>query len=260
MRRAWVGLAALSIVGACGSDEDRTVAECTASASAALECEAPLDVATSSDVEREIAKLAEIVDGTTETSSGAALRPSRDVRATADVEIDIATLHGAPESCTTPASGCVETWAFSGERTAPIVSFFSAPTTPLPLPSGASCADGERCTKLKIAAGTVVRFQRVLEPYRFAQRFSHFVRVVRPCAAECAADELRCGASSTCLSNAKVWSKELALCRLCEGKPAAECACRIGCSLRDDEASCSFARSDDVSTSGTCNAGVCQGG
>lgn len=256
-RLVGLGACVAVILVACGqtsstSDPDpsaTTDTACTA-LTAPPACGAPIDVGSAAEVEAQIRKLGEVVFGLA-SAAGADLRPSPDLRVTTDIELDIAPFRGAGSACASPSGTkprCVESWAFSGEKNVqwrPV-----AVPSALPLIDGVVCKDAA-CTRIGIKAGTILRFQRAYEPYRFAQKFSHYVRVVRPCAAPCANDELSCSTSTTCIAAS-------AFCVLCEGKPATVCACRSGCNVEADGTSCAVQTSEDTGETGVCNAGTCQ--
>jgi hypothetical protein len=221
-------------------------------------CDAPIDVASADDVLAQISAQPEITEATATHSSGVALRPTRDLHATATLEIDIAPFRAAHPVCQNAPPvppqypGCTET-SFSGERPGLYVAGpagTSAP--PMNMPAGVACiaTDKTGCTKIKMDAGTTVRFQRASEPYAFMGREPHYVRVLRSCEAPCAGDELRCAASMTCIASA-------AFCVLCEGNAMDRCACRDGCTPKSDGAECSWDSSDDTTTAGTCTGGAC---
>jgi hypothetical protein len=124
-------------------------------------------------------------------------------------------------------------------------------------PQGVSCstpspAPGDGCDRLSIAAGSVVRFQRVVETFTMApDANSHYVRVVRPCSTRCADDEVRCAASKTCIKAGKDY------CLLCDGLSAGICACRGRCAPQPQGTKCQYWSSDDTIGSGTCASGKC---
>lgn len=233
------------------SDNTVTDNACMAVARPASCGGAPIDVATASALEPHIRNLTEALLRSNNSSAGAALRPSPDLRVTSDVELDIQAFRTNGSQCERmngPRPGCEETWAFSGEKTLgwqPV-----APAQALPLIDGVACKDAG-CARITIKAGTVLRFQRAQEINVFAGNYRHFVRVVRPCAAACSADELPCSTSSTCIDAS-------AFCALCEGKALDACACQAGCETKADGAACSYVTSDDTGETGTCRAGKCR--
>lgn len=123
-------------------------------------------------------------------------------------------------------------------------------------PSGVECAalavkPADGCARLRVAAGTVLRLQRVVEIDNFGPVSRHYLRVVRACNTPCGSSERFCAASGTCLVDGKDH------CLLCEGRKAAVCACRTGCEATSDGATCSFMESDDTGRGGTCHSGTC---
>jgi hypothetical protein len=198
-------------------------------------------------------------------SSGAQLRPSTDVRFTADFDIDVSVLR-ATSRCPAATDAGVPTFrhctesTFAGEKSSHSAqnSVLSGQYGPQ-LPTGTSCvaaSDDPRrpdaCDRLHVTAGTVVRFQRVVETnYMMGSEF-HAVRVLRSCATPCEADETRCASSTTCFKSGG------SFCELCEGLDEAVCACRNGCGLQPEGQECAFDTSDDTVQEGTCKAGTCK--
>jgi len=249
---ATVGGGALAAVVACTNSADLggNANVCTAP-TVEPSCEAAVDVATADEAAAIIGALAEPKFTATTSDSGAALKPSRDVHVTKGIELDAVRFRGTEDSCAgkSPAN-CHETWAFSGEKNA-VWNFPVLGGTPArPLPAGVTCNDAD-CSKIAIAAGTVVRFQRVFEPFGFVSRYSHYVRVVRACATPCDSTELRCTPSTTCIQTK-------AFCTLCEGQRSELCACRNGCSALAEGAACSYVGSEDTTGRGACTAGTCR--
>lgn len=222
---------------------------CTAPDTATPSCAPPLDVSTAEAVENAINGLTELTLSSTTASSGVALRPTRDLHATKAIELDIERLR-TESRCPSSANSCDESWSFSGEKSAGWTFPMFGGTPALALPDGVTCIDAS-CSRLAIAAGTVVRFQRAFEPFAFGGKYPHYVRVVRACTASCGSDELRCAASNTCIS-------ERAFCTLCDGGSATVCACRNGCATQPDGTKCSYNTSDDTTGAGTCSAGSCK--
>ncbi len=195
-------------------------------------CEPATDVATADEAAAFIGALVEFKFASTTSDSGAVLKPSRDLHVTAAIELDVARFRGTEDSCAgrDPGDNCRETWSFSGEKNAAWNFPVIGGTPARALPAGVSCV-GADCSKVAIAAGTVVRFQRVFEPFVFGADYSHYVRVVRACATPCDGNELRCTDSTTCI-------RTKAFCTLCEGQKNDVCACRDGCSALAEGARC----------------------
>ena len=252
-----------SDAGASG-DAATTPAPCAVPSSAPV-CDPPLDVATADDVLAKIAMLAEVSDTTVMPSSGAALLPSGDLRVTASIELDITKLRAQAPLCKPTDAGvlsdCNESM-FAPEK--PFHTSQSAlhgdpeerrlGTT---YPPGVACVapspkPGDGCDRLSIAAGSVLRFQRVAETFFYGGRLdNHYVRVARACGAPCAADEARCAASKTCLTAGKDY------CVLCDGLAPDVCACRDSCAAKADGTACLYWSSDDTLGGRTCASGTC---
>jgi hypothetical protein len=217
-------------------------------------CESALDVASADEVIAFITALTEFKFASTTSDSGAKLVPTRNLRATTDIELDVAPLRGPNVRCTAPDAGeqrCSETWAFTGEKTEawnfPVVGG----NRPRALPGGVACANAE-CTKITIAARTVVRFQRAFELLEFGQTYEHQIRVVRACGTTCESTEVSCATTTTCLD-------ANSFCALCQGRSNEVCACQTRCTAKGKGAACTFVSSDDTGDVGTCNAeGTCQ--
>lgn len=209
--------------------------------------------------------LTEVSDTTVMPSSGPALLPSSDMRATASIELDITKLRARAPLCKTTdagvGSGCNDSM-FAPEKP------FHTSQSSLPgdyeerrlgptYPQGVSCVapspkPGDGCDRLSIAAGSVVRFQRVAEIFYFGGRLeNHYVRVARACSTLCAANEVRCAASKTCLTAGKDY------CVLCDGLAAEVCVCRDPCAAKTDGTACQYWSSDDTMGGRTCALGKC---
>ena len=221
-------------------------------------CESALDVATADEVFAQIAALTESVEASTKKDSGAKLRPTRDLHATATIELDITVFRAAHPACSgadagtfgPDGSGCEES-VFAAEQTKAVGFGGSLQGKPLPEVLPCDASDDRGCTKVTLPAGTTVRFARSTTRYAFGNRFPHYVRVTRACAAPCEDDQLRCEASATCIDAG-------AFCLLCEGETLPVCACRDACTARAEGASCAYETSDDMAASGTCDAGTCK--
>jgi hypothetical protein len=247
-------------------DISTTPASCRGEPEAPSPCEAPLDVATADDVYAKITELTEVVDATVMGAFGPALRPSRDLRVQTNLELDTAKLLAMGALCPPSDAGVEELhscfdWGFTPEKP------FYASQSPLGVgpyrgvakvyPPGISCialspkrlADG--CDRLAIAAGTVVRFQRVVERDYFGPIDRHYVRVVRACADACNADEVRCVSSTTCVVGGRDY------CTLCGGLAPDVCVCRDKCAPKADGTACQYMSSDDTGGGNSCKSGAC---
>lgn len=223
-------------------------------------CAAPVDVATADAVYAKILALPEATQRIVKPEFGSALKPSDELHVTAAVELDVAALRGlkplCPDADAGATNGHCEDTTFAAEQ--PSLSSQSALIgNPLATtyPTGVTCtafSPTKACTHLSIAAGTTLRFQRVVDYSGFTNLSLHYVRVVRSCSTPCAANEARCASSTTCLTAGTD------SCLLCDGEPAATCACRDRCGVIADGTKCGYADSDDTTTGGKCSAGSCK--
>jgi hypothetical protein len=221
-------------------------------------CDAPIDVSSQDDVFSVIAAMPESTDSSTKKDAGEKLRPTRDMRASTTFELDVLVYRQQQPMCPEGSEGgpggfggCMET-VFTGEQNFTGPSFGSGASRAAALPPGVTCTATSTtgCTKIEIAQGTVIRFARATTPNGFGNSFPHFIRVTRACAAPCAADEIRCAASTTCI-------KVTSFCSICEGRSNEVCACRKSCTVDGDGAACYYDTSDDTGASGTCKGGTC---
>jgi hypothetical protein len=223
-------------------------------------CEPATDVADAPTLYAAMVGLSESEEWSTTSSPASTQVPSRDFRATVDNELDVPALRAALKVCD-PSSGssCAEP-KFAAEK--PFHSAHHGGGAEIfrlgdTYPPGVSCVQPSPggklgCWRVKLVAGTVVRFQRAREIFQFGGAIIHrYVRIVRGCDVPCAPDETRCAASSLCLKRGKDY------CVLCEDKREVECACREGCGTKPEGAYCSAITSDDTQMSGGCAAGEC---
>ncbi len=203
-------------------------------------------------------------DSTIHPSFGTELRPSGDIYVTKTIEVTGADLRKAHSICTMgppppPISKCFD-WTFAPEKpfhaTQNQVFGHKIGTV---WPKGVECLEPgtegrDGCERIRIQGGTMIRIQNALEPFYFMGSQRYYVRILRHCDATCAADELHCSDSNTCIRGGKDF------CILCEGKDEKTCACRDGCKAKLDGTKCSYHLSDDHGGSGTCSSGVCSGG
>ena len=271
--RSWrvCGLVVISALtgGACASTSARdaapsggietTPASCRGEPDAPA-CEPPVDVMSPEEVYAQIAALHEATDTTATPSSGALLLPSRDLRAQTSIDLDVIKLRAALTAACAPDAGivrCTEP-TFTPEKpfhtSHSTLADFDAFRLGSAYPTGVTCrtsaVPGE-CSVLTVAAGTTLRFQRVVERNDYAHGMAHYVRVVRPCAAACADGEVRCAASKTCVVAGKDY------CVLCGGLEPKICACREACSPMGEGTMCRYWSSDDTFGRGACRGGAC---
>lgn len=215
-------------------------------------CESPLEITTRAEFLSAVQAISPTTETTMDTTFGANLRPSRDLRIVGALDLDTTMLRGAVDSCPEDAGGCTPE-SFAAERTShsPQAYGYQAATE---YPTGVACATPSasgNCDRIVIAAGTVVRLQRVIETSLFTGSRRHLVRFLRPCAQACNSDEVYCAASATC------FKAGYDACIFCEGKSPLSCGCREGCGSKPEGAECSGVTSDDTAASGTCRNGIC---
>lgn len=210
-------------------------------------CDVALDVATSDEAVAEIVKLAEASGTFVRPPSGEALRPTRDLHATADIEIAVDDVQRLAPVCAEDAGKCDGPW-FTQQMPFP-------DSRGAPWPEGVTCVESDpttkRCSKIRVAKGHRVRFQRLALVSHWNRTADHSIRVVAPCAQPCAEGEAWCVASRTCIPVD-------GMCTLCEGHPPEVCACRIGCASRAEGDECEYSESEDVLATGKCSHGLCQ--
>jgi hypothetical protein len=218
-------------------------------------CQAATTVADSQAVFALIRALDEARDVAVSPSSGLALRPTVGIRSASPLDLDIAVLRQLRPACPAPTGdagtgrpSCTES-VFAPEKP------FHGGGGIAKYPEGVECiaTSAEGCEKVNVAAGATVRFQRVVEANAFAAIEKHVVRVVRDCAVACAASEVFCEASRTCVAAGP------SACLLCDGQPATRCACSAACGTSVEGAMCSYETSDDTGSGGMCRGGGCVG-
>lgn len=225
-------------------------------------CARPADVATADAFFAVLLAGAPVFpDETLRPAHGVALQPSGDLRVTTTLELTADDLRARWNPCASEKDGgsdfaSCQAPSFAPEQPRHLgqANGFGFVVAQDDFPSGVTCTAMDRgtCTKVRIAAGAVVRLQRAESRYFFASTHGYFVRFVRPCATPCAPDEIRCAASSTC------FRAGYDSCMLCEGLGGETCSCRAGCGQKSVGAGCGYDLSDDYGVSGTCDgSGTC---
>lgn len=243
-----------------GSTGDAQLAPLKAPSDVAA-CPATVDVASAEDVYALVRALPTATDSTLAPSAGAALRPTADVRTTSRLTLEASALGNLAPACALDAGpfDLCRPLRFAAEKPRHgTVSAMFSPDPSARMPAGVTCADSrpdgtpaDACSAITLEAGTVVRFQHVVEVSVMSGTRWHFVRVVRPCTETCAEGEVPCAASLTCLRAGE------SSCRICEGSALAVCACRDEFGKLAEGARCSFDGSDDGTVTGKCSAGTC---
>jgi hypothetical protein len=225
-------------------------------------CEAPLDMATARAVLDEIARLREARLAFDALDSGEMLLPTRDLRATESLVLDatmFATEHPACEDSGADAGSraatCIETVFSRALTEGPWWSNVSVYIARSNLPAGEVCSEtapNRGCVKITIAAGTTLRFARSQLVSAHEGTTRHAIHLVAACNAPCLEDELRCGASTTCIN-------KRSFCMLCDGADRARCECQDSCLAKAPGATCERLGSEDFGSAGVCNtAGTCE--
>ena len=106
-------------------------------------------------------------------------------------------------------------------------------------------------TRLTLTDTTVRLSLSMLDTHPGPFNFVPLVSVIGPCDAPCDPDEFACPADGRCYGSFDAY------CRRCEGRPAAECACRAPEGPLADGTSCDYFISGDVIEVGECRAGIC---
>jgi hypothetical protein len=241
---------------------------CIGVATGAPACESAIDVSTVDALLDAMAAVTPFNQRVIGAAPAASQRPTRDVHVTTALTVDVDAFRakaprcpivgdaGADASSSGPTGrpeSCTET-VFAQEKTFQVVRTIYG-TLGSSFAPGVTCVeqatDTAGCKRVSIAAGSVVRFQMVREQNAFFGSIKNYLRIVRPCAAACAENETRCGASSLCVTSGSDF------CILCEGKTEVACACRVGCQSAVDGESCGASTSEDTFIGGTCQQGSC---
>lgn len=237
---------------------------CTGVETGAPTCEAAIDVSTVDALLDAMAAASPFDQRVVGAAPAASQRPSRDVHVTTTLTVDVDAFRAkAPRCAAMSGTGtgmgnhetCTET-VFAQEKTFQVIRTIYGTLGDAFAP-GVTCLEeedpngGAGCRRISIEAGSVVRFQMIREKNAMFGSTKSYLRIVRACAAPCAQNETRCGASSLCVKSGPDF------CILCEGKSEVECACRAGCSLEPNGVSCGASTSEDTVISGTCHQGIC---
>jgi hypothetical protein len=205
-------------------------------------CEAPIHVP---DVEAAFAAIETLV-------KSSQTLPTPDLEFDTPLELASSVLAARIPVCVPPDGGV---YADSGSFNRCFDWTFGTESATGPYPEGVTCIESappnERCGRLSVVAGTVVRFQSVVSAYPAVQSSYYEVNVVRACKTPCLPTETRCAPTKTCFASGAEF------CLHCEGAPASVCACRDGCKAKPDGTECSYLNYD-TSEGHTCRAGVCR--
>lgn len=240
-------LALVELAAACTQDTPSTQKGCADAPPPATACEAPVEARSAQDAVGVIATLANAVETTTEA---VLFDTSRDVHFGETLELGVGDLAGIP--------GCP-----TSDETAPCAWFYAERTFHTPTdwgnwqpgrfyPPGVTCAEQGApsvvpCLRVRIEAGTTLRFQRVHRVNVHRRQVDDEIRLVRACAAPCGRDERRCEASRTCVEAGTAY------CLLCERASLQACVCRTACGVAAEGTECKYFRSDDLVGGGRCS-------
>jgi hypothetical protein len=108
-------------------------------------------------------------------------------------------------------------------------------------------------TRLILADTTVRLSLSLMDTHPGPFNFVPLITVLGPCGEPCDAGQLACPGDGSCYGSFDTF------CRRCEGRTAAECACRTLDGPVEDGEYCDFFMSGDVIQAGVCRSGVCVG-